>query len=41
VVADAVGTGAAQRIKHHYRTCFGVEAAIDAVLPSEPEHTLV
>src|SRR5712671_6136934 len=35
---DAVGAGAARRIKHRHHAGFGIETAINAILPSEPEH---
>jgi hypothetical protein len=37
---DTVGTGAPRRIELCHLACFGVEPAIDALLPGEPEHAL-
>ena len=35
---DALGAGAARRIEHRHHARFGIEMAINPVLPSEPEH---
>src|SRR5713101_8186557 len=37
---DTVGAGAARRVEHRHSACFGIESAIDTVLPGEPEHAL-
>ena len=37
---DTVGTGAPRRTELCHLACFGVEPAIDALLPGEPEHAL-
>jgi hypothetical protein len=37
---DAVGADAARRIEHRHHARFGIETAIDAVLPSEPEQSV-
>src|SRR5262249_22488873 len=37
---NAVGAGAARRVVHRHRTRFGIEPAIDPVLPGEPENAL-
>ena len=37
---DAIGPGAARRIKHCHRARFGIKPAVDAFLPGEPEHAL-
>jgi hypothetical protein len=37
---NTVGAGAARRIEHCHCACFGIESAIDTVLPGAPEHAL-
>src|SRR5207237_9773630 len=37
--SDAVGPGAARRIEHRHHARFGIETAINTILPGEPEHT--
>ena len=37
---NTVGTGAARRVEHRHRAGFGIESAIDAVLPGKPDHAL-
>src|SRR5207248_1475696 len=38
---DAVGTGTARCIEHCHCARFGIETAINSILPGEPEYTLM
>src|SRR3984893_6935671 len=37
---DAVGAGATRCIEHRHPAGFGIEPALDAILPGEPQHAL-